>query len=245
MRKLPRLVFVLLIGTTTAIFCTLLLSPGFLAIDRRPSRKEQMSIKEEKEENRRSVSGIGLSDARQQFARRASLDAHLLGRGFTDEQVKYCTILYRWFNTLPFTGRINFEFSIFISILWERNDNNNNLFYYLRYFNFQIIQICYRFANCSCYLKFLEDFAESPIAKHCGIYFGYVKRVNNATFYSPRVQNLDKTFISDYLFFIYSLGKTWISVILRCISLGREYISPREMVIGAGRESTPSVERRQ
>jgi len=95
MRKLPRLVFVLLIGTATAIFCTLLLSPGFLATDRRPSasRKEQMSIKEEKEENRRSVSGIELSDARQQFARRVSLDAHLLGRGFTDEQVKYCTIL--------------------------------------------------------------------------------------------------------------------------------------------------------
>lgn len=94
MRKLSQFAFVLLIGTTAVIFFTLLLSPGFLAADRKSSasRKGQVSIREEKEENRRSVSG--LPNARLQFARTVSLDAHLLGRGFTDEQVKCCVTLH-------------------------------------------------------------------------------------------------------------------------------------------------------
>lgn len=87
MRNLPRLAFVLFTGTVAVIFCTLLLSPGFLAADKRSSasRKEQVSIRKAKEINIRSYPG--LPDARQ-FARMVSLDGHLLGRGFTDEQVK-------------------------------------------------------------------------------------------------------------------------------------------------------------
>lgn len=98
MRKLM-LALVLLIGMTAAIFC-MLLSSGFLAVDRSSaSRKEQVSTREENEENRRPVSDPRLPNARQ-FARMVSLDAHLLGRGFTDEQVKlflfeYCTAFYR------------------------------------------------------------------------------------------------------------------------------------------------------
>ncbi|XP_077263955.1 alpha-(1,3)-fucosyltransferase 7 [Temnothorax americanus] len=97
MRNLPRLVFILFTGTVTAIFCMLLLSSGFLAADKRPSvsRKEQMSIREEKEENGKSVFAPALL-AQQQFARTVHLDAHLLGRGFTDEQVGSMSPLGKW-----------------------------------------------------------------------------------------------------------------------------------------------------
>ncbi|KYN00344.1 PREDICTED: alpha-(1,3)-fucosyltransferase 7-like [Cyphomyrmex costatus] len=99
MLKLSRLAFVLLTSTTAAIFCTLLLlSPGFLTTYRRSSasRKEQVFIREEKQENRRSVTGTELLNARQQFARTAFLDANLLGRGFTDEQVESMSLLGKW-----------------------------------------------------------------------------------------------------------------------------------------------------
>lgn len=115
MRKLSHFAFVLLIGTTAVIFFTLLLSPSFLVADRKSSasRKGQVSIREEKEENRRSVSGSGLPNARLQFARTVSLDAHLLGRGFTDEQVKMLCHLASLFSPLPFAGLINSEIFLF------------------------------------------------------------------------------------------------------------------------------------
>ncbi|XP_011634119.1 alpha-(1,3)-fucosyltransferase 7-like [Pogonomyrmex barbatus] len=96
MRKLPRFIFVLLTGTTVAIFCMFLLSQSFL--DRRflASRKEHVSIRGEKEEDKKSISDSGLPNAREQFARMASLDAHLLSRGFTDEQVRNISVLGKW-----------------------------------------------------------------------------------------------------------------------------------------------------
>jgi len=107
MRKLSRLAFVLLTSMTAAIFCTLLLSSGFLTTYRRSSasRKEQVFTKEEKQENRGSVSATELPNT--QFARTASLDANLLGRGFTDKQVK-CYHLILLCNLLSFTNQINF-----------------------------------------------------------------------------------------------------------------------------------------
>lgn len=115
MRNLPRLAFVLFTGTVIMIFCTLLLSPGFLAADKRPSasRKEQVFIKEEKEENRRAYSNPGLPSTQQQFGRLVSLDTYLLARSFTEEQVKCRTLLL--FSPLTFLGQINSELSVFIS----------------------------------------------------------------------------------------------------------------------------------
>ncbi|EGI62437.1 PREDICTED: alpha-(1,3)-fucosyltransferase 7-like [Acromyrmex echinatior] len=97
MRKLSRrLAFVLLTSTTAAIFCTLLLPSGFLTTYRRSSasRKEQVFTREEKQENRGSVSATELPNT--QFARTASLDANLLGRGFTDKQVESISLLGKW-----------------------------------------------------------------------------------------------------------------------------------------------------
>lgn len=122
MRKFSRFAFVLLAGTTAAIFCMLLLSPDFLTADRRSSasRKEQVSTREEEKENRRSVTGTK-SNARQQFARTVFLDAHLLGRGFTEKQVKSMSPLGKWLLAPEGTSppRSNAANKTYLILIWR------------------------------------------------------------------------------------------------------------------------------
>lgn len=90
--RFARLVFVLFICTTAAIFCVLLLFPGFPVADRRysASRKKPTSMRETEEEHGRSAPTQ--SNARELFTRMMSFDKHLLERGFTDEQVECCVL---------------------------------------------------------------------------------------------------------------------------------------------------------
>ncbi|KAL0112208.1 hypothetical protein PUN28_011937 [Cardiocondyla obscurior] len=98
MRNLPRLAFVLFIGTAVTIFCTLLLSSGFLTADKKSSasRKGQVFIGEEREENKIFAPTLGPLNVSQQFLKMASLDAHLLRRGFTNEEIGSMSPLGKW-----------------------------------------------------------------------------------------------------------------------------------------------------
>nr|XP_012233408.1 PREDICTED: alpha-(1,3)-fucosyltransferase 6-like [Linepithema humile]XP_012233409.1 PREDICTED: alpha-(1,3)-fucosyltransferase 6-like [Linepithema humile]XP_012233410.1 PREDICTED: alpha-(1,3)-fucosyltransferase 6-like [Linepithema humile]XP_012233411.1 PREDICTED: alpha-(1,3)-fucosyltransferase 6-like [Linepithema humile]XP_012233412.1 PREDICTED: alpha-(1,3)-fucosyltransferase 6-like [Linepithema humile]XP_012233413.1 PREDICTED: alpha-(1,3)-fucosyltransferase 6-like [Linepithema humile]XP_01 len=97
-----RLAFVLLITVTITIFCKLLLAPIFFTSDRRSPvfKNGQTSItKEEKEK-------LGNPEwwkfffrskiLNEQLMKMTTLDAHLLERGFTNEQVKNISALGKW-----------------------------------------------------------------------------------------------------------------------------------------------------
>jgi F0F1-type ATP synthase membrane subunit b/b' len=92
MSKLPRFVrlaFVLFIAAMV-VFCALLLFPDYFIIDKRSHmmRKQQISMAKGNQEADESSSELEkLFNKRKQFAKIAAYNAHLLTKGFTDEQV--------------------------------------------------------------------------------------------------------------------------------------------------------------
>lgn len=94
MYKFPRLVrlaFVLITVATAVLLYVFLLHPDFLAVDRRfriqPSQLMPAKGKENKEVTS-WWSPRGVNGRREEFAKIAAFDAHLLTKGFTDEQVR-------------------------------------------------------------------------------------------------------------------------------------------------------------
>jgi len=85
-----RLAFVLFIAAI-AVICALLLFPDYFIIDRRfhiIQKKQTLMAKGNQEADKSSSELENLPMKREQFTKIAAYDAHLLAKGFTDEQVR-------------------------------------------------------------------------------------------------------------------------------------------------------------